>query len=101
MAYHMPTYGEDGDSCSGGSCGGTRIVEHEATGSELPGGFTVQIGATLANTDYHPGFLNAEGDVILPAGWWYASKTTTSFVAKFAGDSLTPGAIYRFQLVEG
>lgn len=100
---HMPMYGEDGSSCSSsGSCGGPRIVEYTATGSELPGGFTVPIGATLAAVDYHVSFFGVGADIIVPWAWSFpnASRTTSQFEARFTGDGLTAGGVYKFQIVE-
>lgn len=100
---HMPAYGEGGSSCAdSGSCGGPRIVEYTATGAESPAGFTVPIGATLAAATYHVGFFGAAGADEVPWAWDFpsGSRTTTSFVAKFSGDALPAGAVYKFQIVE-
>lgn len=100
---HMPRYGSGGSGCSdSGSCGG-RLVRYTATGSESPSGFTVPIGATLADTDYYPSFHSVEDDVIVPVAWSFpsGSKTTSQFQARFAGDALTAGAVYIFEISEG
>ncbi len=98
---HMPSFSGSGSSCSDGGCG-ARIVEYTATGSELPSGFTVPIGATLAAADYRVAFFSVEADIIVPIAWSFptASKTTTQFEARFAGDGLSPGGLYLFEIVE-
>jgi hypothetical protein len=98
---HMPSMGGDGVACTGGSCGG-RIVSYVATGLEAPGGFIVPIGTIMPDATYHPSFFTVEADVIVPVAWSFpaASKTMTQFEARFAGDGLTAGATYYFELAE-
>lgn len=86
----------------GGAGGSPRIVSYTATGTELPGGFTVPIGETLTRATYTVGFFGVEADIIVPWAWSFpvASKTASRFQARFAGDGLTAGGIYYFQLVE-
>ncbi len=100
---HMTSITGDGSECGDGGCsGGPRIVEYTATGSELPSGFTIPVGVTLASTDYSVAFFNVEDDIIAPAAWSFpwSGRTTTSFTARFTGDSLTAGGVYKFQIVE-
>ncbi len=99
---HMPSYGGSGSACSGsGSCG-SRIIEYTATGAESPSGFVVPIGTTLAAADYHVQFFGVEDDVIVPLAWSFptSGKTYSQFEARFAGDELTAGGVYKFQIVE-
>lgn len=104
---HMPSYGGEGSACSS-SCG-SRIVEYTASGLEAPGGFTVPIGTTLADADYHVSFFGVEANgVVVPIAWAFpkVSQTATEFVASFSGDVgdpsslLTAGAVYKFEIVE-
>jgi hypothetical protein len=100
---HMPSYIGSGSACDDGSCSGApRIVEYTATGDELPSGFTVPVGTTMPSTDYRVSFYGVEDDVVVPAAWSFpwSGRTTTQFQARFAGDALTPGAVYLFELVE-
>lgn len=99
---HMPRYGAGGSSCADSGTCGSRIVEYTATGSESPSGFTVPIGATLAAADYRVAFFSVEADIIVPIAWSFptASKTTTQFEARFAGDGLSAGGLYLFEIVE-
>lgn len=102
MMSHMPAYGGSGSACSDtGSCGGPRIVEYTASGSELTSGFTVPIGTTLASADYYVTFFGVESDIEVPIAWSFptASKTTTQFEARFVG-ALTAAGVYLFQIVE-
>lgn len=99
---HMNYGASDGDSCGDACGGGPRIVEYVATGSELPGGATIPIGTELAAADYRVAFWGVEADIIVPIAWSFptAFKTTTQFQARFAGDGLTAGGTYYFQIVE-
>ncbi len=99
---HM-AYTGDGVSCADGGCGtATRIVEYTADGTEIPGGFEVPIGATLSLATYSVAFFGVEADIIVPIAWSFptAGKTTSLFEARFAGDALTVGGVYKFQIVE-
>lgn len=97
---HMDYSGGAGSSCA--STCSPRIVSYTATGAESPAGFTVPIGATLAAATYNVGFFGVVADVIVPLAWSFptASKTTTQFQARFSGDALTAGGVYKFQIVE-
>ncbi len=80
-----------------------RTVEYVATGTESPAGFTVPIpGVDMGSVDYDIGFLGVEADIIVPWAWSFpvASQTVNQFQARFAGDALTAGGVYKFILVE-
>jgi len=98
---HMDYGSGDGVSC-GATCGGPRIVEYTADGTELPGGFVVPIDTTLAAADYHVTFFGVEADIITPVSWSFpaSEQTTSQFEARFAGEGLTAGGVYKFQIVE-
>jgi hypothetical protein len=98
---HM-SYTGGGSACSSDCSGGARIIEYTADGTELPSGFTVALGVTLASTDYAVSFYGVEDDVIVPIAWSFpwSGRTTSQFSARFAGDALTAGGVYLFEVVE-
>jgi hypothetical protein len=100
----MPRYGTGGVTCSSGCSGGPRIVEYVATGAELPAGFIVQIGATLADANYNVSFFGVDSDIFTPPSWSFpwGGYTTSQFQARFVdvGIPLTAGGLYKFQIVE-
>lgn len=99
---HMNYGSGSGTTCADACGGGQRIVSYVATGAELPGGFNVPIGTTLALATYHVGFFGVVADIIVPIAWSFptAGKTTSQFQVRFSGAGLTAGGAYYFQLKE-
>lgn len=89
------------DAALGSGSGDTAlgVYLYLATGTETGVGFTYTFPTPLADGNYYVGFYGAEGDIIVPATWAFKNKTASGFTAMFAGDGLTVGGLYMFQVI--